>query len=102
MAHTALGRRHCRLASEAAGMARVQGKKGNALLKDAAAPLFIFTFHFRSIMNYNNTVLHSNFHLTKNYHRPYVFTQRRRYFSLETILVNLLKCVLLVCFLYTN
>lgn len=59
---------------------------------------FIFTFHFRSIMNYKNTVLHSNFHWTKNYHRPYVFTQRRPYFSLETIFVNLLKCVLLVCF----
>ena len=34
-------------------------------------------------------VLHSSFRLTKNYHKPDVFTLERSYFSLQTIFVSL-------------
>ena len=93
LAHTALGRWNHRPASD--GMrAREDGQRNS--------PRWCLSFVFTLVLQWTIIilVLHSSFHLTKNYHKPDVFALETPHFSLQTIFVSLffLNCILLVHF----
>lgn len=83
------------LAWEAVGTGLMQGNAGKALITSTRfpqtmpVPLCTSTFHFTSVMNYDNALRYIA--ISTRQHiivRPYGITQEGPYFSLETIFPN--------------